>query len=80
MCERRENTFTQTNNRTHEFFIRRTVYNFIRSKLQLRCMRQKEWVEAKTIGITLSMEHEVNTYPIIEKAWEEGKKDCCSEV
>ncbi|KMN44226.1 5-formyltetrahydrofolate cyclo-ligase [Bacillus sp. LK2] len=35
---------------------------------------QKEWVEAKTIGITLSMEHEVDTYPIIEKAWKEGKK------
>ncbi|PFJ12631.1 5-formyltetrahydrofolate cyclo-ligase [Bacillus cereus] len=35
---------------------------------------QKEWIEAKTIGITLSMEREVNTYPIIEKAWEEGKK------
>ncbi|MFU2029888.1 5-formyltetrahydrofolate cyclo-ligase [Bacillus wiedmannii] len=35
---------------------------------------QKEWAEAKTIGITLSMENEVNTYAIIEKAWEEGKK------
>ncbi|MGG0758546.1 5-formyltetrahydrofolate cyclo-ligase [Bacillus paramycoides] len=35
---------------------------------------QKEWIEAKTIGITLSMEHEVDTYPIIEKAWKEGKK------
>ncbi|MBJ8110085.1 5-formyltetrahydrofolate cyclo-ligase [Bacillus cereus group sp. N6] len=35
---------------------------------------QKEWAEAKTIGITLSMENEVNTYSIIEKAWEEGKK------
>ena len=34
----------------------------------------KKWAEAKTIGITLSMENEVNTYPIIEKAWEEGKK------
>ena len=35
---------------------------------------RKKWAEAKTIGITLSMENEVNTYPIIEKAWEEGKK------
>lgn len=34
---------------------------------------QNEWREAKTIGITLSMKHEVNTYIIIEKAWEEGK-------
>lgn len=31
-------------------------------------------LENKLIGITLSMENEVNTYPIIEKAWEEGKK------
>ncbi|WP_439740978.1 5-formyltetrahydrofolate cyclo-ligase [Bacillus pseudomycoides] len=35
---------------------------------------QKEWREAETIGITLSMEHEVNTYVIIEQAWREGKK------
>ncbi|WP_410983643.1 5-formyltetrahydrofolate cyclo-ligase [Bacillus cereus] len=35
---------------------------------------QQEWREAKTIGITLSMEHEVNTYVIIEQAWREGKK------
>ena len=34
----------------------------------------KKWAEAKTIGITLSMENEVNTYPIIEKAWKEGKR------
>ncbi|WP_243524444.1 5-formyltetrahydrofolate cyclo-ligase [Bacillus pseudomycoides] len=35
---------------------------------------QKEWRDAQTIGITLSMEHEVNTYVIIEQAWREGKK------
>ncbi|EOV9526319.1 5-formyltetrahydrofolate cyclo-ligase [Bacillus cytotoxicus] len=35
---------------------------------------QREWKEAETIGITLSMDHEVNTYVIIEKAWQEGKK------
>ncbi|MBY0597257.1 5-formyltetrahydrofolate cyclo-ligase [Bacillus bingmayongensis] len=35
---------------------------------------QKEWRESETIGITLSMEHEVNTYVIIEQAWREGKK------
>ncbi|WP_459499429.1 5-formyltetrahydrofolate cyclo-ligase [Bacillus sp. C1] len=36
--------------------------------------KQQEWREAETIGITLSMEHEVNTYAIIEQAWREGKK------
>ncbi|MBC6974474.1 5-formyltetrahydrofolate cyclo-ligase [Bacillus sp. Xin] len=35
---------------------------------------QKEWRDAQTIGITLSMEHEVNTYVIIKQAWREGKK------
>ncbi|MEY8347802.1 5-formyltetrahydrofolate cyclo-ligase [Bacillus cereus] len=35
---------------------------------------QKEWKDAQTIGITLSMENEVNTYAIIEQAWREGKK------
>ncbi|MEN1934778.1 5-formyltetrahydrofolate cyclo-ligase [Paenibacillus sp. 102] len=35
---------------------------------------QKEWKDAQLIGITLSMENEVNTYVIIEQAWREGKK------
>ncbi|PFK45841.1 5-formyltetrahydrofolate cyclo-ligase [Bacillus cereus] len=35
---------------------------------------QKEWKDAQTIGITLSMENEVNTYAIIEQAWREGKR------
>ncbi len=43
-------------------------------------MHKKEWAEAKTIGITLSMENEVNTYPIIEKSLGRRKESCCSEV
>ncbi|RCW65369.1 5-formyltetrahydrofolate cyclo-ligase [Saliterribacillus persicus] len=31
------------------------------------------WKNARTIGVTLSMPHEINTYPIIEQAWQEGK-------
>jgi|SRR5690625_486072 len=31
------------------------------------------WKEAQTIGITCSTKSEWDTYPIIEKAWEEGK-------
>ena len=32
------------------------------------------WNKAKTIGITISRPPEVDTYPIIRKAWEEGKR------
>ncbi|WP_349407819.1 5-formyltetrahydrofolate cyclo-ligase [Pseudalkalibacillus sp. SCS-8] len=33
----------------------------------------EEWRQASTIGVTVSRGTEINTYPIIEKAWEEGK-------
>ena len=49
-------------------------YTTLSEQIAFSLYAQKEWTEAKTIGITLSMENEVNTYPIIEKAWEEGKK------
>jgi 5-formyltetrahydrofolate cyclo-ligase len=35
---------------------------------------QREWQEARAIGITLSMSHEVDTYAIIEQAWMTGKR------
>ncbi|MFC9415567.1 5-formyltetrahydrofolate cyclo-ligase [Bacillus mobilis] len=49
-------------------------YTTLSEQIAFSLYAQKEWAEAKTIGITLSMENEVNTYPIIEKAWEQGKK------
>ena len=49
-------------------------YTTLSEQIAFSLYAQKEWDEAKIIGITLSMENEVNTYPIIEKAWEEGKK------
>ncbi|KAB7642743.1 5-formyltetrahydrofolate cyclo-ligase [Bacillus sp. B3-WWTP-C-10-D-3] len=49
-------------------------YITLSEQIAFSLYEQKEWAEAKTIGITLSMENEVNTYPIIEKAWEEGKR------
>ncbi|PDZ03859.1 5-formyltetrahydrofolate cyclo-ligase [Bacillus cereus] len=49
-------------------------YTTLSEQIAFSLYAQKEWAEAKIIGITLSMENEVNTYPIIEKAWEEGKK------
>ncbi|MGF9963173.1 5-formyltetrahydrofolate cyclo-ligase [Bacillus rhizoplanae] len=48
-------------------------YTTLSAKIVDSLYKQREWIEAKTIGITLSMEREVNTYAIIEKAWEEGK-------
>ncbi|HDR7780420.1 MULTISPECIES: 5-formyltetrahydrofolate cyclo-ligase [Bacillus] len=49
-------------------------YTTLSEQIAFSLYAQKEWAEAKTIGITLSMENEVNTYSIIEKAWEEGKR------
>ncbi|MBP3968373.1 5-formyltetrahydrofolate cyclo-ligase [Bacillus sp. WL1] len=49
-------------------------YTTLSEQIAFSLYEQKEWAEAKTIGITLSMENEVNTYPIIEKAWKEGKR------
>ncbi|AJH80364.1 5-formyltetrahydrofolate cyclo-ligase [Bacillus cereus group sp. BC251] len=49
-------------------------YTTLSEQIAFSLYEQKEWAETKTIGITLSMENEVNTYPIIEKAWEEGKR------
>ncbi|MBB5324709.1 5-formyltetrahydrofolate cyclo-ligase [Anoxybacillus tepidamans] len=34
------------------------------------------WQQAKTVALTVSKSHEVNTKPIIEKAWQEGKTVC----
>ncbi|WP_348519836.1 5-formyltetrahydrofolate cyclo-ligase [Bacillus sp. 165] len=36
--------------------------------------KQPEWKEAKTIAITISVDHEVDTYSIIQQAWVEGKR------
>ncbi|HDR4722765.1 5-formyltetrahydrofolate cyclo-ligase [Bacillus cereus group sp. Sample62] len=49
-------------------------YTTLSEQIAFSLYVQKEWAEAKTIGITLSIENEVNTYSIIEKAWEEGKQ------
>lgn len=32
-----------------------------------------EWKKADTIAVTISINNELNTHPIFEKAWEEGK-------
>ncbi|MEC1522972.1 5-formyltetrahydrofolate cyclo-ligase [Neobacillus niacini] len=35
--------------------------------------KDEDWQKANVIGITISKEPEVDTYQIIQKAWEEGK-------
>lgn len=42
-------------------------------KIAEQLFQLQEWKKANCIGITISIFPEVNTYPIIEKAWEQGK-------
>ena len=47
-------------------------YTTLSEQIAFSLYAQKEWTEAKTIGITLSMENEVNTYLLSKKL---GKKE-----
>ncbi len=38
-----------------------------------KLFQQPAWEKASSIGITISLQPEVDTYAIIKKAWEEGK-------
>lgn len=38
-----------------------------------RLYKESNWLNAKTVGITISKPPEVDTYQIIRKAWEQGK-------
>jgi len=42
--------------------------------IRQRLFETKEWLQARSIAITISKELEVDTLPIIEQAWVEGKK------
>ncbi|MFG6148518.1 5-formyltetrahydrofolate cyclo-ligase [Halobacillus sp. B23F22_1] len=42
-------------------------------QLYNQLFRSSFYKEAKVIGVTLSLKNEWNTYPIIEKAWEDNK-------
>lgn len=46
----------------------------IEQQLYATLFASKLWAKAKTVGLTLSKGFEWNTTPIIEQAWEEGKK------
>ncbi len=43
-------------------------------QISSRLYEQNEWKHAHTIGITISVDEEVSTYEMIERAWQEGKR------
>jgi len=45
----------------------------INHQLQKELFQHPKWQKAKTIGITISQSHEWDTWPIIERAWQENK-------
>lgn len=49
-------------------------YEHLSNKIAERLLTFPAWTDAKTIAITISRIPEVNTYGIIKKAWEDGKK------
>lgn len=46
----------------------------INADLQTQLFNQPAWENANTIGVTISLKHEWDTWPIIEKAWQQNKK------
>ncbi|MEH7250588.1 5-formyltetrahydrofolate cyclo-ligase [Neobacillus niacini] len=49
-------------------------YEHYSYKIASALYNQKDWMQAKVIGITVSREPEVDTYQIIRRAWESGKQ------
>ncbi|MDF2904300.1 MAG: 5-formyltetrahydrofolate cyclo-ligase [Bacillus sp. (in: firmicutes)] len=49
------------------------VYEEKSDKIAQNLFKDLSWVNAKTVGITISNPPEVDTYQIIKKAWELGK-------
>ncbi|WP_066312209.1 5-formyltetrahydrofolate cyclo-ligase [Bacillus sp. FJAT-29814] len=50
------------------------IYEDYSNKIAQTLYQQDEWKKSATIGITISRVPEVDTYPIIRKAWESGKR------
>ncbi|WP_440895852.1 5-formyltetrahydrofolate cyclo-ligase [Amphibacillus sp. Q70] len=46
----------------------------INHQLQKKLFQQPQWIKADTIGVTMNQDHEWETWPIIERAWQENKK------
>ncbi|KAB2338519.1 5-formyltetrahydrofolate cyclo-ligase [Cytobacillus depressus] len=54
--------------------IQKPVYEQLSYQIANNLFQDEIWKEANTIGITISKPPEVDTYQIIRRAWEEGKK------
>jgi 5-formyltetrahydrofolate cyclo-ligase len=50
------------------------LYEDYSYKIACRLYEEKVWKQAQVIGITVSLQPEVDTYQIIRKAWELGKQ------
>jgi 5-formyltetrahydrofolate cyclo-ligase len=50
------------------------TYEDYSNRIATTLYQQEEWNQSDIIGITISRAPEVDTYPIIKKAWECGKK------
>ncbi|QKS70913.1 5-formyltetrahydrofolate cyclo-ligase [Paenalkalicoccus suaedae] len=46
------------------------------SQLHSRLFLSSAWKQATCIAMTISMPHEIDTYRLIEQAWEENKRVC----
>jgi 5-formyltetrahydrofolate cyclo-ligase len=49
------------------------LYEDFSYRIAGQLFKEKDWLEAKSIGITISRPPEVDTLQIIRKAWEQGK-------
>lgn len=58
----------------HLLEMKKTEYILLCSEIKTKLLQSKEWHEATTIGITISSNREIDTTPIIEAGWKEGKR------
>lgn len=49
-------------------------YQHLSKEIHMQLYTLAVWKQAKTIAMTVSRAREVNTYPLIERAWDENKR------
>ncbi|WNF37765.1 5-formyltetrahydrofolate cyclo-ligase [Bacillaceae bacterium IKA-2] len=54
--------------------MKETDYILFCSEIKNKLLQSKEWDEATTIGITIATKREIDTIPIIEAGWKQGKQ------
>lgn len=54
--------------------ITKPQYEHFSYQIAKKLYQDENWLGAKTIGLTISRQPEVDTYQIIRRAWEEGKQ------